>query len=73
MAENWSGEEGVIYAARGIVGLAETVSHRDRKALRNAGVSVFFKHNGTVFMPRGGLTTGGTSMFLGSRAAAELN
>lgn len=73
IAENWPGEEGVIYASKGIVGLAETVAPGDRKALRNAGVSVLYEHNGTVFMPRGGLTTGGTSMLLGSKAAAELN
>jgi len=74
IAENWPGDDaGVIFEAKGIVGLAEPVAAASRRGLRGAGVSVLFEYNGTVYLPRGGLTTGGTSMHVGMRAMQDLN
>ena len=73
MAENWPDDEGVIWAAKGIVGLAETVTQEERNTLRRSSVAVLFEHNGRVFMPRGGLTLGGTSMTTGLEADKALN
>jgi len=73
MANNWP-DDGVIHGASGaIVGLADPIDPTRRQELRDAGVSAAYQHDdGRVYLPRGLMSTAGTSMLVGLHADQEL-
>jgi hypothetical protein len=65
MADNWP-EDGVLLGSLSGIRLAQPIPPESRLELRNAGVSTMYEHHdGRVYVPRGMMSTAGTSMTLG--------
>lgn len=57
---NWP-DAGLMYRLNGVVGLRESMTPSDRKALREAGIAAPIDIDGVIYMPRTFLSSAGTS------------
>lgn len=71
LADNWP-KDGVLLGPLSGIGLAERIPPESRLDLRNAGVSTMYEHHdGRIYVPRGMMSTAGTSITLGLQKALE--